>query len=247
MCINLGTEANGILGGAGACLMVTGLVSTIFSALGLVTGDNRVADSIDWVFNLLTYLGLALYFVAVYGLSKDYKERQIFRPLRNGLLISAVLYFSMLISFGLSSIIFFGYTTVEFSTAVSFVWLILMICNYRTTKLLSEKTGAYILRKSGKLLMLAAILDAAILTVLAVLATTIGPNYVPMALVLSPGIFISYLAWGLTAKGLFALQIPAKPIIQDQTNQRQIQYCPNCGTPTHPNEGYCIKCGGKLQ
>jgi branched-subunit amino acid transport protein AzlD len=132
-------------------------------------------------------------------------------------------------------------------TVSIFLLLVLVVYNYKTVKLLAEKTGIHILRTAGKLLIIATVIDTGVLITLAVLYYAMGINYLTIGALLSPGIFISNAAWGLTAKGFFALQPPAKPIIQDQPHQRQILYCPNCGTSTNPNESYCVKCGTKLK
>lgn len=241
MCINLGIETNGTLGGAGACLLVTGFVSAILSILGLITNNNLMTVQTASIFAILSFLGFGFYCLAIFGLSRDYKDRQVFRPIRNSLLIIAILYIPSLIAIALIPHDMSG------KTVTIFLLLVLVVYNYKTVKLLAEKTGIRILRTAGKLLILATVIDTAVLITLAVLYYAMGINYLTIGALLSPGIFISNVAWGLTAKGFFALQPPAKSIIQDQPNQRQILFCPNCGTSTQPNQTYCGKCGTKLE
>lgn len=235
-------ETNGILGGAGACLIVTGVISAIFSVIGLTMGNTNIDLGISEIFVVLLLLGFLLYFVSLYGLSKDYRERNIFRHIRNGVI--AVLITGTAGTIIVEIIPYTYHVPQRIVNAVAL--LILAIFTYQSFKLLGDKTGARLFRVTGKLLIVSEIIDVTVIVALVAMVNVFGIDSVAIQFaLLSPGVFMQYAAWAFTAKGFFAIKPPTNTGMTDQP--RQVMFCPNCGERTKPVDVYCVKCGNKLE
>ena len=83
-----------MLGGVGACLTLLGAISTVLSLVRYAFPNFAAADlafsSVSGVVGLLAFVGFILFFVAMYGFSKDYSEHKIFDYILYGLIIAIV-------------------------------------------------------------------------------------------------------------------------------------------------------------
>jgi uncharacterized membrane protein len=263
-------QSNKTLGGVGACLTVTGVVSTVVSVIEQASGASSswAGFGLTAAIGLLTFVGFILFLVSMYGFSKDYAERRIFTYIVYGILIAIV-------SAVIIGVAWFGFTMISLLNQVSnagsspssaeiqalltpytsilypamaVITVVTMFFLYKSYNLLAQKSDISLFRTAAKIFVLAAILNLILGTVFAVLAYTSGIHYTTVVLAFAPGAFLQYIAWAFAAKGFFAIQTPAAPITpaQPYPAASQILYCPNCGAQTQPNAIYCVKCGKKL-
>jgi uncharacterized membrane protein len=85
-------QGNKTLGALGACLVLTGVASTVISIVQQVSGStvSIVGLGLTAAVGLLAFVGYILFLVAMYGFSKDYTERRIFTDIIFGILIAIV-------------------------------------------------------------------------------------------------------------------------------------------------------------
>jgi len=202
----------------------------------------------------------------MYGFSKDYAERRIFMYIIYGILIAIV-------SGVIIGVAWIGFTiigvlgqlssagspsgspqaliipfTAILVPALSVITLVTMLFIYRSYNLLAEKSDVQLFRTAGKIFVLSAILNIILGILFAVLSYTGVIQFTTIVLALTPGAFVQYIAWALSAKGFFAIQPPAPPTAPTQPypTASQTLYCPNCGAQTQPGNVYCVRCGKKL-
>lgn len=250
---------NRTTGAVGASLTITGAVSTVGSVASSIFGNSGFSVFTS-VFSLLAFLGFVLFMVAMHGFSKDYSERKIFSHALNGFLfgfvaviIAAIFYLAVIMALifnqrsSLGQSPFIGPALGSFLVVLSLIMLGYMIFNYKAFKLLGDKSGVQQFYSTSKILVLGAIINVVISSIFAVTGflNSVGINYV--TLLLAPGGFIQYIAWGYALKGFLAIKPPETPPSQYYAPSSQMRYCPNCGTQTQPNDAYCDRCGKKLQ
>ncbi len=266
----MAVQSNKTLGAIGACLTLTGVISTVITIIEQVNGfpTDRVGFWVTSVVSLLAFVGSILVLVAMYGFSKDYSERRIFTYLIYGIVAA-------LVSGVVIGVAWFGFTLIgllsQFSNvgssasssqiqaliapyvsalipAMSVVSIVVMFFVYRSYNLLAHKSGVPLFRTAAKTFVLSAIVNIILGTVFAVLAYTSGIQYTTIVLALAPGAFIQYVAWALSAKGFLAINTPetqATPT-QPYPTAYQTNYCSNCGAKVQPSDTYCVRCGKKL-
>lgn len=258
------------MGGLGACLVLTGVASTVISIIQQVSGNTAslVGLGLTAAIGLLSFIGYILFLVAMYGFSKDYTERRIFTDIIFGILIAIVsgviigvawVGFVFISLFGqLSSVgslssnagsqaLITPYTAVIIPVMTG-ITLVVLLFIYRAYNLLAKKSGVQLFGSAAKIFVLSAVLNIFMTVIFAVLAYTNVIQYTAIVLALTPGAFVQYIAWALSAKGFFTIQPPAPPTATTQPYPaaNQTRYCPNCGAQTQPGNVYCVRCGKKL-
>jgi uncharacterized membrane protein len=257
-------QSNKTLGVLGAILVLTGVASTVISIVEQVSGitTSLVGLGLTAVIGLLSFVGYILFLVAMYGFSKDYTERRIFTDIIFGILIAIVSgvivgvawvgfviisLFGQLSSAGSlssgSQALITPYTAIIIPV-MSAIALVVLLFIYRAYNLLAKKSGVQLFSSAAKIFVLSAVLNVILGVTFAVLAYNNVIQYTAIVLALSPGAFIQYIAWALSAKGFSAIQPTATT--QPYPTANQTLYCPNCGTQTQPGSIYCVKCGKKL-
>jgi uncharacterized membrane protein len=264
-------QSNKTLGAVGACLTITGVISTVVSIIQQVSGastTNWIGFAVTAVASLLALVGSILFLVAMYGFSKDYAERRIIMYIVYGILIaiiSGVIIGVAWIGFAIISVLgqlsnagspsgsaqmqaLINPFTAILIPALSAIALVTMLFIYKSYNLLAEKSGVPLFRTAAKIFVLSAILNIILAAVFAILAYTSVIQYTTIVLALTPGAFIQYIAWALSAKGFFTIQPPAPPTAPTQPypTANQTLHCPNCGAQTQPGNVYCVRCGKKL-
>jgi uncharacterized membrane protein len=87
----LAIESNRTLGGISACLFLIGVVSQITSLFQIIFPKSigfALLSGVGGIFSVLSFVGLILFLIAMYGFSKDYKEPKIFSNILNGLIFT---------------------------------------------------------------------------------------------------------------------------------------------------------------
>jgi uncharacterized membrane protein len=248
--------------------MLTGIVSTVLTAVASVTESTNLGLLLlNGIIGFLPFIGFILFLVSMYGFSKDYSEPRIFRYIIYafiGAIVTAVVvmtiwailtFVNILNQATLSSLT--SSTDVESLLApylspimpiMSVVSLIWIYFNYKSYNLLAAKSEVSLFRNAAKIFVIGAVVNVAIASVFAVLAYTGIISITSMELVSLPGGLIQYVAWAYMAKGFSAIKVPPTQTVEPQIFPAGTvtQFCPNCGSPTQPNEVYCVRCGKKL-
>lgn len=261
-----------MIGGIGACLILLGVISTVLILVRFAFPDsmglNLAHSSVTSVFGVLTLVGFVLFFIAMYGFSKDYNEHKIFDYVLYGLIIAIVaaviagvflfVYFfanlssilpnlnsepsSPQISSAMLSAIapFFG--------VFGFITLINIVFDVLALNLLAAKSHIRLFRTSAKVFLAGAVVQIVVGLLFAVWASFGSLSLDTIALVAVPGGLVQYIAWALLAKAFFTINV--SPI---QTSSPSNAYgaaagqvtCPYCGAQNRPDAVYCVQCGKK--
>jgi uncharacterized membrane protein len=257
--------SNKTTGVAGAGLTIIGVISTITTIIQYASGatNNLSTTGITGVVGLLTFIGFILFMVAMHGFSKDYAEPKIFSNALNGfifafigIIVAAILWLPIL----LSSIAqktsattgFTGPALGSFVIVLAIIMLINFLLYNKAFKSLAQKSGVQQFYLTGKILILAGIVNIITACVFTVAGSTNVTTASFYAVSLTPGAFIQYIAWYYAAKGYSAIQVPTTPTVPIQSyagpfTPTDLRYCANCGNQTQPNDAYCAKCGKNLQ
>jgi len=262
-----------MIGGIGACLILLGVISTVLALVRFVIPDslglNLAYSAVTSVFGVLTLVGFVLFFIAMYGFSKDYNEHKIFDYVLYGLIIAIVVgvvtgiilmffFFSTLVSMfpNLNSAPPSPQTSsavlsaiAPFFGAFGFITLINVVFNVLALNLLAAKSHIRLFRTSAKVFLAGAVVQIVVGLVFAVWASSGSVSLETVALVAVPGRLVQYIAWALLAKAFFTINV--SPI---QTSSPSDAYgaaagqvtCPYCGAQNRPDAIYCVQCGKKL-
>ncbi|MCW4004857.1 MAG: DUF996 domain-containing protein [Candidatus Bathyarchaeota archaeon] len=223
-------QTNRTLGGVGACLTLTGLVSTILSIIQYAYPAlmmNPAILGISGVVGIISFAGFILFFIAMYGFSRDYGEHKIFNYILYGLIgtiVSAVVAGVILTAYimlnlfdvirslnpvpNLSSQIQSLLTPyyAPFVTVISVVMLVWILFNYKAYNLLADKTGVYLFRSAAKIFVIGAFVNIVVGVVFTVLAFNLSTGFTTIALVALPGGLVQYIAWVLVARAFFRIE-----------------------------------------
>lgn len=261
------------MGGIGALLTLTGIISTIITIIR--AGNPASADwellGVGSILGVLTFVGFVLFLISMYGFSKDYGEQKIFRYILYGFvgaIILAVVITTVWSAFTLLGVLsnLSSYTSlptdsyqiqtllapyisplVPFMSVVTLVWIYF---NYKSYNLLAEKSKVNLFRSAAKIFVLGVIVNLAVGSVFAVLVYNGSTGYSTLLISSAPGAFIQYFAWALMAKGFFAIKAPAiqatQPYTYTGTTSQAAKYCSTCGTQNQADASYCAGCGQKL-
>lgn len=263
-------ESNRTLGGIGALLTLTGVVSTILtiSQSGNAASTNWAILGVSGIIGLLTFVGFILFLVSMYGFSRDYAEHRIFRYILYGFvgaIISAVVIGTVWFAFTIVGVLS-NYSSLPTDSSniqslltpyftplvpiMSVVTLVWIFFNYKSYNLLANKSEVHLFRSAAKILVLGGIVNLAVGGAFAVLAYNGSIGYSTLLLASAPGAFIQYVAWALTAKGFFSIKAPAVQATTQQTYPAvttPAQYCTGCGAQNQTDSIYCVQCGKKLE
>lgn len=251
-------------------MALTGVVGTVASTLQQVSGisTNWAGFGLTTATGLLAFVGFVLFFVAMYGFSKDYAERRIFMYIIYGIVIAivsgiiiGVAWFGFTMFSLLSQLSSVGsisssaeiqamltpYTAILLPTMAGVMFVVLFFI-YKSYNLLAQKSSVTLFSSAAKIFVLAAIVNIIIGAAFAALAYTSSIDYRTLMLGFTPGAFIQYIAWAFAAKGFFAIQSPVsqRTAVQLYPATNHTLYCPNCGAQTQLHDVYCAQCGKKL-
>ncbi len=254
-----------MLGGIGACLTLLGAVSTVVAlvryAYPISASANFVFSLISGIVGLMTFTGFILFFIAMYGFSKDYGTHRIFDYILYGLIITIVVavisgilmvagFFANLTSIipNLaspptsqqieSSMLSFA---APFLAVFGFITLINVVFEVLAFNLLAVKSQVHLFRTSAKLLLAGGVLQIAIGIIFAIWASSGSASINTLTLIAVPSGLVQYTAWALLAVAFF--RIPAFNAYH--TAIGQIKRCPYCGAQNSIDAVYCMQCGKK--
>ena len=265
-------ETNRSLGGIGAILSVVGVVSTIITLIDYGLGNYPQLTAVRFGsliasggVGVLTFVGFILFFVAMYGFSKDYGERRIFNYLIYGLvgtiitgLVIGVIWFaltfaSIFSNFSNINSPFSPNMMMQFTSpllgSIGVSTLVWVYFNFKAYNLLGEKSSVPLFWTGAKILLAGAILNIVIGALFAVLALTGVVDSNMITLIFTPGAILTYAAQGVFALAFFRIKAPpaiAYSTPDATTYSTNMKYCSNCGTPAQMDSLYCSKCGSKL-
>ncbi len=257
--------SNKTLGFVGALLMVLGSVSQflsleqVFYPLG-----NLGFSGFGALFSVLGFVGLILFIIAMYGLSKDYGDSSIFNNVLYGLLSSiigavATAGLAVFLVFSQLSSIFSGFNPTDFSSAAmseivrNFIGYLLPIFVVGTiVALIQALFYMRLFNTAGRLLIAGAALGVAMacVGVLLVLAASV-PSYIIIYMPLVGGV-VSFVAWILVTKAFHSIKVPVEEKQLWRSPQAyapaggQVRYCPYCGAQNRAEAAFCKQCGKKL-
>jgi uncharacterized membrane protein/ribosomal protein S27AE len=265
-------ETNRSLGGIGSILSLVGVVSTIITLIEYGLGNytqfnaSRFGSLImSGGVGILAFVGFILFFVAMYGFSKDYGERRIFNYLIYGLVgtiiagaVIGIIWFALTfasifsnfsnVNPPLSSNIMMQYTA-PLTGAIGVATLIWVYFNFKAYNLLGDKSEVPLFRIGAKILLAGAILNIIMGALVAGLTLTGAIDLSTFTLALTPGAIVAYAAQGVFAIAFFRIKTPLTNTYSTPNNSTysvQMKYCPKCGTATQMDTIYCTKCGNKL-
>jgi uncharacterized membrane protein len=262
-----------MLGGVGACLILLGVISTVLTLARFAFPDslgmNLAYSLATSVIGILALVGFVLFFIAMYGLSKDYNEHRIFDYVLYGLIITIV----AAVIAGLILIVYFFTNLASIfpnlnvtpsspqinSTMLSalapflgvfgFITLINIVFNVLALNLLASKTQVRLFRTTAKVFLAGAVVQIAAGIVFAVWASSGSVSLDTIALVSVPGGLVQYIAWALLAKAFFTINVPptqtGAPSNVYGAVTGQVKYCPYCGAQNTADTIYCVQCGKK--
>ncbi len=262
-----------MLGGVGACLTLLGVISTVLTLVRYAYPDSSPANlafsSVTSVVGLLAFVGFILFFVAMYGFSKDYGEHKMFDYILYGLIITivaAVIAAVIMFAFFLANLtsIFPNLGSqapspqatpailpfmAPFLAVFGFISLINVVFTVLALNLLAVKSGVPLFRTSAKVFLAGAVVQIAAGIVFAVLAASGQVSIDMIALVAVPGGLVQYIAWALLAVSFFRITaLPTQtgaPPNEYHAVSGQVKYCPYCGAQNSPDTAYCVRCGKK--
>ena len=272
--IKLTIESNRTMGGVSAILILIGIISQLTS-LFQATFPNSIAiaifSGIGGIFSVLSFVGLILFIIAMYGFSKDYREPKIFSNILNGLIITiiaaiivgaifviAVLFnlanlFPNLGSSASSSSQISSSLSKLFSEALPFfslVGVIWIAFNVLSLNLLADKSRVSLFKIGAKVLLAGALVNVVLAIIFAVVGFYIVISTNVLLALLVVGGLVQDIAWLLLALAFFRIQSPTLPVSGVTPNVApasvQVKYCPNCGAPNLPDASYCTRCGQKI-
>jgi uncharacterized membrane protein len=227
---NVTIQTNRTLGGVGACLTLVGIVSTVLSIMQYVypaLSLSLVILGVSVVVGVIAFAGFILFFVAMYGFSRDYGEHKIFNYVLYGLIgtiVSAIvvgvvwfvyIIFNMFIvtrslnplpntSSQIQSLLMPYYA--PFIVGFSVVMLVWVIFNYKAYNLLADKTGVYLFKRAAKIFVIGALVNIVAGVAFTVLALNFSIGFTTIALMVLPGGLVQYIAWVLVAMAFFRIK-----------------------------------------
>ncbi len=269
--------SNKTLGFVGVLLMVLGSVSQflsleqVFYPLG-----NLGFSGFGALFSVLGFVGLILFIIAMYGLSKDYGDSSIFNNVLYGLLSSiigavAAAGLAVALVFSQLSSIFSSFNPTDFSSSYmseivrnfigyllpifvvgTIVALIQALFYMRAFNRLASKSGVHLFNTAGRLLIAGAALGVAMVCVGVLLVSAASvPSSIIIYLPLVGGV-VSFVAWILATTAFHSMKAPAEEKQPWRSPQAyapaygQVRYCPYCGAQNRAEAAFCKQCGKKL-
>ena len=264
-------ESNRTLGGIGALLTITGVVSTVasISRLGDLSSTNLAYFGVSLIIGLLTFVGFILFLVAMHGFSRDYKDHRIFNLILWGIVITII---AAVVAVVISFVILLANLAIAlpslnqqpsspnveaflnpflgpFVAVFGFVGLINIVFNVRAFNLLADKSAVPMFRTGAKVLLAGGLVTVVLGIIFAAFAATEQISFETFGLVVIPGALIQYLAWALLAKAFFTIKAPPTQTVippTDTASFLQTKFCSGCGAQNQTDSTYCVQCGNKL-
>ena len=263
--------SNRMLGGIGSLLMTSGVVGALFGLADLFIPNPALSlygavTLFGALFDFLIFIGFILFFIGMYGLSRDYNEQGIF----NNVIYSIISAVIMIVLTGvvlvfaivLNSINNAGssstnpiVSTVEYASSgqmpptqllatplVSIATIVMAIFLMRAFNQLSIKTEVSLFKTGGKILLYTSILTFAFVTIFAFIVYY-GPfslhNY---SIVTQLAGLVQYIAWATLTIAFSRIKPPPTPLPVSPPSY----FAPT--TPiTQPQIKYCTRCGAPNQ
>ena len=253
--------------------MLIGVVSqasTVFGYLFPHSTGALILTVAGGLFGVLSFVGLLLFLLAMYGFSKDYQDHRIFSYLLYGIIITIVA--AVIVLAILVIVILFNLSTLfpnlsssappssqissEMSKIFGFVFplfglvgIIWIAFNVKAFNLLSDKSKVPLFRTGAKVLIAGAIVNIVIAIIFAVVSSYVAVSFNTLLALLTIGGLVQDVAWVLLATAYFRIQVPAAPVqaaINIPPVSGQEKYCTYCGAPNQLNALYCSHCGQKI-
>jgi uncharacterized membrane protein/ribosomal protein L40E len=275
VCEGLAIESNRTLGGISACLFLIGIISQITSLFQITFPKSigiALLSGIGGIFSVLSFVGLILFLIAMYGFSKDYKEPKIFSNILNGLIFTIVAAFVAVLI--LVAIVLLNLTNLfpnvgssaasstqipssiskilsEALPVLSIVGIIWIAFNVLSLNLLGDKSKVSLFKTGAKVLLAGAILNVVIAIIFAIVGFYVSISFNTLLALLFVGGLVQDAAWLLLAMAYFRIHAPttSMPTITTQNvkpTSAQVKYCDKCGAPNQLDAIYCTRCGQKL-
>jgi len=271
-------ESNRSLGGIAAILIFLGVVSQVTSLIQYTVPIGTVANlgfsAISGLVGVLSFVGIILFLVAMYGFSRDYSESRIFSYILYGIvfvIVAAVVVVAIALFVTLSAMasLFPTIGSSPSSSQISgqllklllpmfpafgLIGLVWIMFNVRAFNLLGEKSKVNLFKTAAKVLLAGACVTLAVTVIFAVIGSAISLSYNTLLLTLSvPGGLVQDAAWVLLAMAYFSIQVPATLTVAQAGVQAtpaqvtgQVRYCTKCGAPNQADALYCARCGQKM-
>ncbi len=275
--VKVTVASNRMLGMIGAILMVVScagsvvtLADNVVSATGIIQGI--VLGISGGVFGLSGFVGIILFLISMFGLSRDYHEHNIF----NNILYGAIAFIAtaavvgaimgiMILSLSIpsanpnpistvaavadtsltSDLVAVSQPIIGGVAAVAFVMFFM-----RSLKLLAEKTSVPFFELTSKAVLAVAAIIAAVNVLCAILVLGTSFSLTNFTVATSLIALLQYVIWGMLAVSFFRIipkdPEPAPTITTAAPAPPQLKYCHRCGAANQMTSQYCIKCGQKL-
>ncbi len=261
--VQVTVKSNRTLGIVAACFSVLGVLSQVTSLFQYAQPNPNA--SYLWIvgvsssIGVLSFIGLILFLIAMYGFSKDYNEAGIFNNLKNGIIavvvagiIAIVLVVVIFVVAMPTSIINGLLTTIPIFAVIGLIWVVF---NVRAFNLLSDTSKVPLFRTAALILLAGAAVTVAISILVAIIGPSLGVGSSALSALSIPGGLVQDVAWVLFAVAYSRIQPPPTPVYtpayappsQPTTPPLwETKYCSNCGAPIEANAAYCSRCGKKL-
>jgi len=253
------------MGGVAAIFILIGVVSQvtqIFQYLLPNASPSYLALSgVSGIVGVLGLVGFILFFVTMYGFSRDYSDHAIFNNLLYGLIIAIVAgviagaVTIILVLSNLSGIIPNLNSTPTPPTQITSsmlssirpvfplfaaIGLIWVWFNFRAFNLLSDKSNVPLFRTGAKVLLIGAVVSVAIAVVFAVIGSSLSMSYNTLLILFIPGSIVQDVAWALLAMAYFRIKPPAPQAVSTQPPS---QVTPTIAPAVSAQIRYCPNCG----
>ncbi|MCW3998637.1 MAG: DUF996 domain-containing protein [Candidatus Bathyarchaeota archaeon] len=265
-------SSNRTLGIVATCFILIGVIGSVITAVQLAyAGElaaNLAAAAISGIIGIFSFLGTILFWVAMFGFSRDYQERRIFNYILYGIVITVVVavaaaafMFAYLfanigsIATGLNpnpsqsdiSTLLSPYIS-PFITIFEFIGLIYVVFEVLAFNLLSQKTSVPLFKHGARLLLLGGILSI-VIGLVAVASMTVDTQN--LTLIMLPGSLVQYVGWALLAMAFFRIKPSSQQTYSGYNavpapTSTQVRVCTSCGAQNLPDALYCARCGQKL-
>jgi len=265
------------MGGIAACFILIGVVSQVSEIFQYILPNSSAAylalSGISGIVSVLGLVGFLLFFIAMYGFSRDYGDHRIFSNLLYGVIVVIVagviaVIFTLIVIFSNISSIVPNFTSTPASPAqitssmlnsilpvfpvFAVIGLIWVVFNVRSFNLLADKSKVPLFRTGGKVLLAGAVLSIVVSVVFAVIGPSLSLSYSTLLTLFIPGGLVQDVAWALLAMSYFRIKPSAASAVaplnvpQAPSVSAQVKHCPHCGAPNQTDSAYCTRCRQKL-
>ena len=260
-------ESNGSVGGIAALLILIGAVSKVVEIIQYAFPGSSSAylalSGVSGIVGVLTFVGLILFFIAMYGFSRDYGEPGIFNNLLYGIVVVvvagviAIVFTIIILLFNVGKIIpnpsslpaspqistSMLHTLLPIFPVFAAIGLIWICFNLKAFNLLADKSRVSLFRTGAKVLMGGAILSVAISVVFAVVGSSFSFSYNTLLVLFIPGSLIQDAAWALLAMAYFRIRpLPHQALFTSPTFQA---FASANAQAVSPQVKYCQYCGAQ--